>query len=103
MIDETNNYNEVARRCGCDKDTIFRWHKYYAEEDRKNGITVIISENAPQREILKEEVRKYSFNQVGKMHGDVDGNTVKKWCVRYAIPSLRSEIDKINDDDWSKI
>lgn len=103
MIDETNNYNEVARRCGCDKDTILKWHKYYAEEDRKNGITVIISENAPQREILKEEIRKYSFTQVGKMHGNVNSNTVKKWCVRYALPHLKSEIEKISDDDWSKI
>ena len=57
MIDETNNYNEVARMLNVDKDTVIRWHKYYAKEDRENGECRIASENVPSRNILKEEIR----------------------------------------------
>lgn len=102
-IDRTNNYNEVARMYGYDKDTIFQWHKYYAEQDRKNGIQTIASENAPPREVLKKEIREYVFEEIGQIHGDVDSNTVKKWCVRYGLPHLKSEIKKYSDEDWVKL
>lgn len=102
-IDSTNNYNEVARKYGCDRDTIIKWHKYYALEDKKNGVYVIASENVPSREVLKEEIRTKSFNEVGKIHGNVNGNTVKKWCVRYCLPHLREEINNMSDEDWALV
>lgn len=58
---------------------------------------------ATSREILKDEIRKYSFTEVGRMHGNVNGNSVKKWCVRYNLPHLRSEIDKMSDEEWATI
>ena len=102
-INETNNYAEIARRYHYHEDTIAKWHRYYAKQDKENGIITIASENAPDRETLKKELRELSFNEIGRIHGDVNGNTVKKWCISYSLPYLRSEIEKINEDDWMAI
>ena len=102
-INETNSYTKAAKMYNYDKDTIARWHKYYAKQDKENGIMTIASENAPDRETLKKELRELSFNEIGRIHGDVNGNTVKKWCISYSLPYLRSEIEKINEDDWMAI
>ena len=103
IINETSSYVEAGEKLGYDRKTISRWHRYYAAQDKRNNIAVIASENAPSRDVLKEEIRKYSFPEIGRMHGGVDGNAVKRWCNSYALPHLRSEIDKISDEDWINI
>lgn len=39
----------------------------------------------PNRETLKQEIRKESFVSLGKKYGVTD-NAVKKWCVAYNLP-----------------
>lgn len=53
----------------------------------------------PSREILKDEIYKYSFNEVGRKYG-VAGNVVKKWCKKYNLPHLKREINLIPKDEW---
>lgn len=103
LIDEYNNYNEVARILKVDKDTVIKWHRYYAKQDRENGIMQIASQYAPSRDELKNEIRNNSFAEVGRKYGNVGGNTVKKWCVRYCLPYLKSDIDNIPDEEWEKL
>lgn len=101
-VDQMNNYDAVSRFFNKDKDTIRRWLKYYAKQDRQNGIEVVI-EGAPNREILKDEIRHYTFKEVGKKYGNVNANQVSKWCLRYDLPYKRDEIDNISDEDWVNI
>ena len=103
LIDTTNSYAEAGRILGIDRETISKWHRYYANEDKQNGVAIIISDKAPSRDILKSEIRSNSFEAIGRKYGNVNGNTVKKWCERYCLPHLRSEIENINDEDWEKI
>lgn len=103
LIDSTKSYTEVAKILNKDRKTIKRWHQYYAEEDISNGKQIIISDKAPSREILKNEIRNNSFTDIGRRYGDVNGNSVKKWCQKYGLPHLKSVIKKIPDEEWDKI
>lgn len=56
----------------------------------------------PSREILKNEIRCYSFLVISKKYG-VSDNTVRKWCKYYKLPYLVSEIKSISESDWCLI
>lgn len=56
----------------------------------------------PNREELKQLIRIKSFSEIGRDYG-VEGNSVKKWCKSYSLPTLKSEINKISDEDWTNI
>lgn len=56
----------------------------------------------PTRDTLKTLIRIKSFTEIGKIYG-VSDNTIRKWCVKYSLPSKKSEIKKIDDSDWEKI
>lgn len=49
---------------------------------------------------MKQLIRIKSFSEIGRDYG-VDGNSVKKWCKSYSLPTLKSEINKISDEDWA--
>lgn len=61
------------------------------------------AEHIPSREILKDKIRKQSFESIAKEYGFKTGNTIKKWCKKLDLPSLREEINKISDEDWNMI
>lgn len=54
------------------------------------------------REELKEMIRKDSFLSIGKKF-NVSDNAIRKWCDKYNLPRLKSEIKKYSDEEWSKI
>lgn len=56
----------------------------------------------PSREELKSLIRSKSFVDLGKIYG-VSSNAIKKWCKNYNLPSKRSDIKKISDEEWSLI
>lgn len=56
----------------------------------------------PERDVLKNIIRHYSFLQIGKKYG-VSDNAIRKWCKSYNLPYHSSEIKKISDDEWSII
>ena len=58
--------------------------------------------NRPNREQLKKEIRTISFTQLGKKY-NVSDNAIRKWCIAFNLPSKKSDIKKISDNDWSKI
>lgn len=54
------------------------------------------------REELKTLIRTKSFVEIGRKF-NVSDNSIRKWCIKYGLPSKKTEINKISDLDWSKI
>lgn len=53
----------------------------------------------PNRDVLKYEIYNYSFDEIGRKYG-VSGNTIKKWCKKYSLPFMKTEINLIPQDEW---
>lgn len=56
----------------------------------------------PSREELKLLIRSKSFTEIGKIYG-VSDNSIKKWCNKYNLPSLRKDIKNYSDKEWEDI
>lgn len=56
----------------------------------------------PSRKQLKEMIRTESFTAIGKKY-NVSDNAVKKWCDKYHLPRLKSEISKYSKEEWDLI
>ena len=56
----------------------------------------------PSREILKNLIRIESFSSIGRRFNVTD-NAIRKWCVSMNLPSKKSDINKISDEDWLQI
>lgn len=56
----------------------------------------------PTREELKNMIRTMPFLQIGKKY-NVSDNAVRKWCINYGLPSKKSDIKNIPDEDWINI
>lgn len=54
------------------------------------------------REELKKLIRNSNFTAIGRLYHVAD-NSVRKWCIKYNLPSRISDIKKISDLDWEKI
>lgn len=48
----------------------------------------------PEKSVLLKLLLEYSMTQIGKMYG-VSSNAVKRWCLKYDLPYLKSEIAKM--------
>lgn len=56
----------------------------------------------PTREILKDEIRNLSFSQLSKKYG-VSDNAIRKWCKNYNLPSLKKEINSLDNQSWDLV
>lgn len=56
----------------------------------------------PEREELKEMIRTMPFTQIATKYG-VSDNAIRKWCKKFNLPFKKTEINKIDDNDWLKI
>lgn len=56
----------------------------------------------PSRQELKQEIRNYSFVELGKKY-NVSDNAIRKWCKFYNLPSKRKEIKSYTNEEWEKI
>ena len=61
-----------------------------------------ITEKPVTREELKDLIRNKPFTQIGEQFGVTD-NAIKKWCIRYNLPSKKKDIKNISDEDWKLI
>ena len=48
---------------------------------------------SPTKEELLQLISKYTFTKIGDMY-NVSDNAVRKWCIKYGLPSTRSEINE---------
>ena len=61
-----------------------------------------ITEKPVTREELKDLIRTTSFTTIGTKFG-VDGNAIKKWCIRYGLPSKKKDIKLYSDEEWASL
>lgn len=54
------------------------------------------------RSTLKEQIRKNSFMQIGKLY-NVSNTTIKKWCKKYELPYRKKDILNISNKEWGNI
>lgn len=54
------------------------------------------------REGLKLLIRTKSFSEIGRIFG-VSDNAIRKWCIKYNLPSRAKDIKTISDVDWVNI
>lgn len=54
------------------------------------------------REELKSMIRANSFCSIGKTF-DVSDNAIRKWCDKFNLPRLKSEIKKYSVEEWEAI
>ena len=57
------------------------------------------SSNNITREELKELIRNKPFTQIGEQYG-ISDNAIRKWCIKYNLPSKKKDIKKYSDDEW---
>lgn len=55
--------------------------------------------NNINRDFLKDQIRNFSFVEIGK-NFNVSDNAIKKWCKKFNLPSTRKEIKLYSDDEW---
>ena len=56
----------------------------------------------PEREELKNMIRKIPFTQIAKQYG-VSDKAIVKWCKAENLPSRKADINAISDEEWIKI
>lgn len=61
------------------------------------------NKHIPDKEVLKEKIKKQSFEEIAREYGFKTGNTIKNWCKKYNLPYLKSEINKYSDEEWKLV
>lgn len=56
----------------------------------------------PTRDELKKMIREMPFTQIGEKYGVTD-NAIRKWCIKYNLPSKKEIINKYSDEEWKQI
>lgn len=68
-----------------------------------NKQNIIPEEKMPITRIeLKKLIRNTPFTSIGKLY-NVSDNAVRKWCIKYNLPSKKKEINKYTDEEWCKL
>jgi len=70
--------------------------------DCENKHRVAMNKMQVTREELKNLIRNKPFTQIGKQFG-VSDNTIRKWCIKYNLPSKAREIKNYSDEEWEQI
>lgn len=80
--------------------------RYIKEINRASVKKNIIKNNKesikPDRETLKGLIRNTPFTQIA-IHFGVSDNAIRKWAIKYGLPSKVSVISKISDEVWKDI
>jgi hypothetical protein len=56
----------------------------------------------PQRDELKQLIRKETFTSIGRQFG-VSDNAVRKWCKNYNLPFTKTIIKSYSDEEWLEV
>jgi DNA-directed RNA polymerase subunit RPC12/RpoP len=54
------------------------------------------------RDELKNLIRQYSFVEIGRKFSVTD-NSIRKWCIKFNLPSRKKDIKQYTDEEWAKI
>lgn len=89
-----NAFDILAGRLTKSQQDKFKEQQRGMQERLKNGLI--------NREELKELIREYPFTHLGKMF-NVSDNAIRKWCVKYNLPSKKQDIKNYTNEEWEKI
>lgn len=56
----------------------------------------------PTRQELKNLIRNYPFTQIAKKY-NVSDNAIRKWCICEKLPTKKSFINSLTDEQWEEI
>lgn len=56
----------------------------------------------PDRELFKSEIRNSTFRELATKY-KVSDKTITKWAKYYKLPSRKTDINNISDEDWEKV
>lgn len=76
-----------------------------AKEDTKHSShihKIPLETKNTNREELKQLIRAKSFTEIGRMF-NVSDNAIRKWCIKFNLPSKKSEIKKYSDEEWKNV
>jgi very-short-patch-repair endonuclease len=65
-----------------------------SDKERNKAFNQRKVKNRPSKEELWEIVKTKTFAEIGREY-NVNGNTIKKWCVDYNLPFRKKDIDDI--------
>lgn len=88
---------EINYCCDCNKKISFS-----AKRCATCSHKIMYKTKHPDRNTLKNLIRHQSFVSIGKQYG-VSNSAVVKWCIKYNLPSKKSIIKAISENDWEKI
>ena len=89
------SFNEIAMEYGLSVSVIINDYKTY------KGIKSL-EDGFIDRESLKKKIREESFLKISKEIGVTD-NAIRKWCVKFGLPSKKTEIKKYTNEEWKNI
>ena len=61
-----------------------------------------IGNSLGSREELKELIRTTPFLTIGKKYGVCD-NAIRKWCIRYDLPTKKKDINAYSNEEWLNV
>lgn len=93
--------NKKVYYCPCCGEQVSRKDKWCMACYHKSQVKST-SELPVSREELKNKIRNMSFLQIGKEF-NVSNNTIKKWCIKYDLPTRKRIIESISDNEWNNI
>lgn len=64
--------------------------------------TIPVEELPVTRDQLKKLIRTIPFTQIGKQFYVTD-NTIRKWCIKYNLPSKKKDIANYTDSQWASL
>ena len=56
----------------------------------------------PSRNELKDMIRTMPFTQIGKKY-NVSDNTIRKWCAAENLPTKKTYISSLSDEEWQEV
>ena len=56
----------------------------------------------PTRQELKNLIRNQPFTQIGKKY-NISDNAIRKWCIYEKLPTKKSFINSLTDEQWEEI
>lgn len=64
--------------------------------------TVPLEKMPVTREELKNLIRTKPMTKVGEQFGVTD-NSIRKWCIKFGLPTKKTEINNYSDEEWLNI
>ena len=96
LCDKSSQQKKICADCGKEISVnAIRCVECEKERRRKKPLGI-------SREDLKLLIRTKSFSEIGRMFG-VSDNAIRKWCIKYNLPSRAKDIKIISDVDWVNI